>query len=344
MAIRMGYWDCSGCGKKRIQGPERSCSDCGRPRDQDVKFYTDDSAPAVDDAGELAKARAGADWHCPYCGADNPKGSTSCVGCGATGEGASSRQERIIPDGAAPRAAATARTTAPATPKPAPPPTVSMRPIPKSRAKSVGVAVGAVLALLLAFYFLFVRTSPLLVTVSGTKWVKALEVERLETQRDEAWAGEVPAGGREIRRYTSSKQKRVQVGTKRVKVGTKDLGNGYFEDAFEDRPEYEDRMVDATKVVYEIDRWVKDKTLKNESTDGTEPEFPVFNETSRERIADRKNELILSLESGEKEKYTYTLNLENGGALRAKLPEYSVGSRHTAMVNAIGTVLELRGP
>src|SRR5882672_9188685 len=98
MSIRMGYWDCSGCGQKRISGPERSCPGCGRPRDLGIAFYTDDEAPVIEAPEQLARARAGADWQCPYCGADNPRGTIQCIGCGATGEGAKSRIAKDILD------------------------------------------------------------------------------------------------------------------------------------------------------------------------------------------------------------------------------------------------------
>jgi hypothetical protein len=316
----MGYWDCPGCGQKRIQGPERSCPGCGRPRDPSVAFYTTDDAPAVEAPEQVARARAGADWQCPYCGADNPRGSVQCVGCGATSEGAKSRTEKLASD-------------APAPPKA----------VPKSSAAPKVLAILLFVLALLGFgiWALFVRAKPLTVTVERAAWVKALDIERKKTETREAWHDEVPAGAREIRRYSAERKKHVHVGTEKVKTGKKDLGNGYFEDIYTERPKYEDRMVEDTKVVFEIDRWVQDRTLKNESTDGKEPELPHFAGGPNERIGRRENKIALELRGDDQKSYSFDVDLESDPGQRARVADYSRGKSFTAYVNAVGVVRKL---
>jgi uncharacterized membrane protein YvbJ len=191
----MGYWDCPGCGQKRIQGPERSCPGCGRPRDADVRFYTDDAAPVVEVPEQVARAKAGADWQCPYCGSDNQMGRDHCVGCGATHEGAKVRTERVIldrPIAESPRSKSEPR---------------------KSRGAVFALALLVVIALLgFGIYRLFIHTKPLEVQVTHSVWVKSLDIERLQTEVHEAWRDEAPSGAREIRRTTAQRSKHVQAG------------------------------------------------------------------------------------------------------------------------------------
>ena len=34
-----GYWDCDQCGTNKIKGRFRNCTNCGRPRGKDTRFY-----------------------------------------------------------------------------------------------------------------------------------------------------------------------------------------------------------------------------------------------------------------------------------------------------------------
>jgi hypothetical protein len=316
MGIRMGYWDCLACGNKRIRGPDRQCSGCGQPRSPEVQFYTDESAPEVDDPELLKRAKSGADWHCPYCGADNPRGVTSCVGCGASAEGAKNRQERLILD----------------QPK-APPP----KPVKSAGRKALAIVLGVLgFVAFLAWFFVF-RTSALAVEVEGKKWRKTIVVERLETQRHEDWDDAVPSGARRLGTTTKKKTVKVQDGTEKVKVGKKDLGNGLFEDVYEDKPRYVEREVSASWVTYEIDRWVQGRTLKEERTDGTEPPWPSFSPGLKERAGAKKSEIVLGLKGSDGKSYEYELDADRAGA-----SGFQVGKSYTAQVNALGIIMDLK--
>jgi hypothetical protein len=317
MSIRMGYWDCPGCGQKRIEGPERSCKSCGRPRDADVKFYTDDDAPEIEAPEQVARAKAGADWQCPYCGTDNVKGSAACAGCGATNAGAKSRVEQVMLD------------------HPQPPP-------PRSSSKKTLLIVLAAIALaVFGVYRVFLRTKPLEVTVTRSVWVKAIDVERLRAETHEAWQDDVPASARVIHRANAPRTRHVQVGTQHVKVGKKDLGNGYFEDVYEDRPRYEDRQLEDVRVTYEIERWTLDRKLKNESTDGREPDYPQLAPSLSERIGHKQNEIDLDLGSDDRKTHHYSVDLLTHPDLARRASDYAPGKTFIARVNAVGSVLSL---
>ncbi len=310
MAIRMGYWDCKACGTERIPGPERQCSGCGQPRSAGVTFYTDDAAPEVDDAKMLERARAGVDWQCPYCGADNPAGTQSCVGCGASTDGKKMRQERVLLDA------------------PAPAPVAAPK---KSRAAPIAAVL---LALIAGAWLLFFRTTEHTVSVTEKTWSKTVVVERLETQIGEGWSEDVPAGARSIGSSPKSRTIHVQDGTERVKVGKKDLGNGFFEDVYEDRPRMVDKEITATWVRYELDRWVAQRTLEEKRSDGSEPPWPRFTPELGTREGAKANRVTLKL-AGDGKTYQLTEDASAGS-------KYEVGKSYIAEINAVGAVRALR--
>ena len=291
MAIREGAWDCPSCGRKGNRGPEKHCPGCGAPRGSDVPFYLPDAAAEVTDEAALARAKAGPDWTCSYCGGDNPAGYDFCSGCGAGKDGSPPRpvvEHRTAP--AAPEAAGVSAGR-PAASRP-------------SRSAARVLKLGCLGALALAALVLFLgRPRAATLTVEGFAWERTVEVERFETAREEGWEGELPAGARELsrsrevhheeriqtgtERRTRTVSERVQTGTERVKVGVRDLGNGYFEDVYEDRPVYETRErreaydepvyrtepVYRQRIRYEIDRW---KPLRTERAAGQDrsPTWP----------------------------------------------------------------------
>jgi hypothetical protein len=134
MAIREGRWDCPSCGSRAVYGRHVDCPGCGKPRPADIRFYLTDDAPAITDAGQLAEARAGADWVCEHCAASNRATLGDCRGCGAP-RGSSPAQPVIDYDAAdVPRSGdAPAETPAPPGPPadaPASAPSLRFEPVP----------------------------------------------------------------------------------------------------------------------------------------------------------------------------------------------------------------------
>ncbi|PYQ60387.1 MAG: hypothetical protein DMF53_17080 [Acidobacteria bacterium] len=127
--------------------------------------------------------------------------------------------------------------------------------------------------------------------------MRTIAVEQLRPVAEQAWEGQVPSGARVLRSSrevhhvdhlqigtrTRSRtvNERVQTGTHRVKTGTRNLGNGYFEDVYEDRPVYENRSHEETyqepvyrdqpvyrqRVRYEIEKWMPDRKARAEGQD-----------------------------------------------------------------------------
>lgn len=310
----MGYWDCPSCNAKKNLGPNATCAACGRPRGANVAFYTDDSAPTIDDPELVARARAGADWKCKYCNADNRAGVMDCAQCGAGPDGTVRREQRLMLDA-----------------------------VPKKASKVLLLAIiGGVLAVLgVSIWFFFVRTTELQVTVDSVAWVKSAVVESLESSREQGWSDQVPSGARRVRSETKSRSKQVQDGTTKVKVGKKDLGNGMFEDIYQEKPKLVDKQLDDEWVTYDVDKWVEREKLKKETTDGTEPDDPAAGRASTDklRIADRKNQVVLALRGTNGKNYSFEVDVDKDASAK----RYKKGQKWKARVTGAGAVTSI-GP
>lgn len=288
MTIRVGRWDCPVCGLKGNLGPDTHCVGCGSPRGKDVAFYLPDDAEEVTDADKVRQAKAGADWRCDYCGADNKATDTVCKACGneRTHED-SVRTEKVMYDDEPPR-----QDSAPLTPPKFNPADNKAR----DRRKYRIVVWSFVLLTVFALWYIF-RPQGFEVEVVGHEWERTVAIEQNRPFIEEDW--QLPAGAKQISQrqdvhhydqvltgyQTKTRTVRVQTGTKRVRCGKKDLGNGYFEDVYCDQPVYENRKetyeepvykqvpVFQTKYKYEIYRWTLDHTAKATGTD-KQPQFP----------------------------------------------------------------------
>ena len=382
MAIREGKWRCPYCSGVN-RGAHLACGGCGATRDKDVTFFLEDDAPEVADEALLARARAGADWLCLFCGASNPPDRGQCRNCGGgrgaapsrpvVEEGAGMRSERSedplarLPEGEARsnpaplviepgdasgappgiRGATLARRVVYAglalvslrsTSRPPRPPARSagMNPAPLiiepggasgappgPPARSAGMnpaplaavtrrfrpVVTTVLLLLVAFVaaaaYFGLRRSEETLTVAGFEWERKVAVEAWRTVRERAWEGSVPSQARVVsRRQEVHHTERDQVGTRRVKAGTRDLGNGFFEDVYRDEPFYRERPVHRTRVTYDIQRWVPDRTVQASGQDHA-ARWPDPALRAGEREVSRSEKLVVVLNG----KRTYRMEL-----------------------------------
>ncbi len=302
MAIREGAWDCPVCGRKKNRGSAKFCGGCGAPRGPEVAFYLPDDAAEVTDAAALQRAGAGPDWTCAYCGADNPAGNAFCSGCGGPRDGTKTREVVVHRSDAPP-------------PAPAAGPPTAAKPASPWVKKGCGLGcLGLILLAGLLFYLAGPRKTDL--TVTGLHWVRTVAVEELRPVVETAWEGEVPSGARILgasnevhhvdriqigtRTATRTVSERVQTGTESVKVGVRDLGNGYFEDVYEQRPVYENRSREETyrepvyrekpvyrkRFRYEIEKWLPDREVRAEGRNRS-PAWPDAALGARERAGSR---------------------------------------------------------
>lgn len=315
MTFRMGYWDCPSCNKKGNLGPHTQCAQCGRPRGPNIPFYTDDSAPVIEDPELVARARAGADWKCKFCGTDNRAGQMHCNNCGAGPDGSTQRKETFT--------------------------AIAAPPAPKSNLKLILGIVGAVIAALgLVVYFAFIRTKPMEVTVTEVSWVKSRDVLKDEVVEKSDWKDSVPSDAKQVRSETKKRTKTVQDGTKKVKTGKKDLGNGMFEDVYKEEPNMVQKEVDDTWVTYKVTETKTVRTVKSETTDGEEPADPKKDAKldGDERLSDLASYASFTLK--DKSGKTYTHRIDDPAAIG----KFKKGESYIAEINGVGSVVRLRGP
>lgn len=339
MAIREGAWDCPVCGLKGIPGSRKHCGGCGNARGDDVQFYLPEGAREVTEEEEKRRASAGPDWKCPYCNGENPSYSSHCSGCGSSRDGTEKRATRVMLDKA---------------PKP---------PQPEGPDWAKRLLTGCCLLILLFFVgcWILTRTSVSAMQVQSMSWQRSIDVEVLGPVIETGWQdkGEVPANARVLSRSrevretrkvqvgTVSKTRSVQVqtGTKKVKVGTKDMGNGYFEDVYEDQPVYENRQeryeepqykdepIYDTKVRYEVEKWHKESEVTSQGDDN-KPQWPAVPQGPKKR-AGAKHETFKITLSDKGKSYTYEPKKESD------FTPYSQGQTVDASVTMTGTVTEI---
>ncbi len=296
-----------------------ACVGCGATRDKNVGFFLDEDAEEVTDEALLARARAGADWLCRFCGDSNTPDRGRCRNCGAEKGAAPSRAVTEVPPGS-----------------PLPPPPARAAATPPSRRRFHPVVAGVLLALValavLAAYLGLRRTQETL-TVAGFEWERHVAVEAWRTVREQAWEGGVPSGAQVVsRRQEVHHTERDQVGTRRVKSGHRDLGNGFFEDVYRDEPIYRDRPVYRTRVTYDVDRWMPDRTVRSSGQDHA-PRWPDPGLRSGEREASRGEKLVVVL-SGKK---TYRMELPE-----ARWSALQPGQSLSGVIRGGRSVLEVR--
>lgn len=362
MAIREGAWDCPHCGRRKNRGPEKHCGGCGAPRGEDVRFYLPPDSPEVTAAETLERARAGPDWTCSFCEADNPSVDAFCTSCGAARDGAAQarpvvehRREGLIPSPASP-----ALSPVPGEREP------PSAPIGSKLKRGCQIGCLGLAALVLVAWFLG-RPQETMLTVTGHRWERTVAVEERRTVTEEGWEGELPAGARslssrrEIHHHdrvrigtdtrTRTVTERAQTGTERIKVGERDLGNGYFEDIYEDRPVYEEREREETyeepvfredpvfrlRHEYEVDRWVPAREARAGARN-LAPRWPDAGLRPQEREGRRTELYEVLFEDPDGAGRVYRARDE------VEWQDFEPGTPYRARVRSSGEIVEILGP
>jgi hypothetical protein len=225
----LGYeelqWTCPNCNGVN-QGLDKTCGQCGAPQPDDVKFEQKKDAKLREDDEIKARAKAGADIHCPYCGTRNPGDAKACTQCGGdlgkgeqreTGQvlGAyqkpSDKPEKMVPcpncGSETPESAQTCAQCGANTQdtfekqKPSNKPLRDLpepsRPVEEKKRPPIGLIIlGVVICCALgAFIFFIMRTESTTGVVQNVGWERSIAVEALAPVEKQAWRDQIPADG-----------------------------------------------------------------------------------------------------------------------------------------------------
>lgn len=283
MSIRLGRWDCPVCGQVGNLGNATSCPSCGSPRGKDVQFYLPENSDEITEAKLLQEANAGVDWRCDYCGSDNKATATTCKSCG---------NERTKEDIDRNLYEYSLSETPHANPskkvKPDIAPESLTQKSPGFKSKGLLFVIGLVLVIAIISFM----PRSFKVQVIKHSWYRSIEIENNKLVTEEDWnmpsnAVELKNSSRAIHHYnqvlshyeTRYRNVQVQVGSEQYICGQTDMGNGYFQDRYCDRPVYDTRQesyqapiytnvpVYATKYRYTIYKWVKDHDIDAQGND-----------------------------------------------------------------------------
>lgn len=348
-----GSWDCPYCGTKAIGGSIRECPNCGRPRDDETKFYMPSEINYVPE--EKAKQiNRNPDWICPYCDSLNSADDSNCKFCG------SKRTSENLDYFSRENKSKTLVTKFEDEYKKSQEDTYNLsyenngfsdlaKDFVKKRWKLL-LVIPAVIALIIGAIFLFIPKTEV-ITINNFKWERNIEIEEYKTVQESDWV--LPAGARlkyannEISHYEQVidhyETKTREVAKQRISgyedyvAGYKDLGNGYFEEIIDQRPIYEtyyeteyyeepvyrDEPVYQTKYYYEIDKWVYERNVKTQATDKS-PYWGDVSLNNNERISN-KNEVFYVIGTNQKGKerqisidYEMWNSLESGQTVKMK--------------------------
>lgn len=355
----LGYvrleWTCPNCGT-RNPGPQKTCVNCGYPQPEDIEFEQAAQEELIQDEAEIARAQAGPDIHCYYCGTRNPARAKTCSQCGADlSEGTARRRGRVVG----------AHRTAPAEPIVCPAcgaendpsadtcvncgaglaqarPTPEVKPASPERSpaktgfsKKAGVValIVAVVAICGGLLFSFNQSDEMTGRVESVSWQRDIRIEALVPVTHEDWRSEIP-GGAEIGRCTQKlhhTQDQPAPNAKEI-CGTPytvDTGSGHGE-VVQDC-QYE---VYAPWCEYSVDEWREADIITLAGNDFN-PQWPQFRFASNQREGERAEtyRCIFNTEEGKK---TYST-----GSFE-RYQQCEIGSRWILEVNTFNMVRSIK--
>ena len=342
-------WTCPRCGT-RNPGPNAFCNGCGGPQPEDVRFEQPAEAELLKSADEVARAKAGPDVHCPYCGTRNRGNAKFCGACGGEIAGGKSREAgRVVGAHRAPSGA-----TRPCPACGTPNPLTSLKcsncgsALPGEEAaaapaaarpgrSSTGMIAGGALGLLClaagaVFLFLSLRRTESVAQVESVRWERTIHIEELGPVEHSDWEEEVPAGASGVAcelAYRSTEPDPAPVATEVCGTPyTVDSGSGYGE-----------VVQDCAYRVYEpmcsytLNEWtvVDTKRLIGENLN---PAWPEVSVRSGQRQGPREEAfLVVFLSQGDEHSYE-PQDAEEFSA-------FDVGSEWTIVLNGLGAIVSV---
>lgn len=346
-------WTCPNC-NSRNPGTAEVCASCGAPQPEDVQFQQAVQEKLVEDEKLIARAQAGPDVHCPFCGARNPASAAQCSKCLADLTDAAAREKGRVagahrtgkaddvtcPFCGAANAAANLKCTQCSSPLPHPEKEAAPRPQPKApqgqgRGRAgMWIALAAALLVLAcgALIVLTNRTEETIGRVAGVSWTRTVMIEGLGPVEYETWLDQIPNDAeiglcREELRYTSPNPQPNSVEVCGTPY-TVDTGTGVGEVVQDCEYQVYDDMC-----AYTVLEWQVVDQVSASGADFT-PAWPTFQLTADQREGEREEtyEVIFDTDG---RSYTYRPRSVD------ELQMFDAGSRWILHINAFNAVREV---
>lgn len=349
------HWTCPNCGNNN-PGTEETCLTCGSPQPDDVQFHQAPRQELITDEEKIARAKAGADIHCAYCGTRNPAGATTCSQCQADlSEGAQREAGRVVG----------AFKTGPAEQILCPhcgaenPDTAltcsqcsgslkvheEEKPEIKARAKTKAtkpkrgsmIAIGAVAVVICiavaVFAFLFLRTTELTGVVESVHWERSIPIEAFIPVEKSDWWDEIPSEGQII----SCDEDRRSVQDSPAANSTEVCGTPYTLDTGSGVGEVVqdcEYHVYDDYCTYSIEEW---SVIEYTTSSGNDlfPTWPDPALTAGERLGDKRTEMYACIFETDGESYYYEVDSIDD------FQRCEIGSTWKLNVNAFDAVLSI---
>jgi predicted nucleic acid-binding Zn ribbon protein len=346
----LGYvqleWVCSNC-ETRNPGAQKFCNGCGAPQPEEVEFEQAIEEKILTDEKQIARAQAGPDVHCPYCGARNPVDAKFCGACGGDLASAEARESGQVVGAHRHEPAADVTCPACGTANPAANKTCSNcgaqlekepapEPVATSSTGRKGLPLVAILgggvfcaAAAAAIFFFALRTEERTGQVSAVSWERSIPVEALAPVEREAWLDQVPDDAElgactQEHRFTSDTPESNSTEVCGTPY-TVDTGSGFGEVVQDCVYEvYDDRCT------YTVMDWAVFDVVTVSGTD-LNPSWPEVDLAEDQREGASTEEYVVTF-SSEGETYTYTVS-DVG-----EFSHYELGSTWILAVNALGGV------
>lgn len=350
----LGYvrleWTCPSCGSIN-PGPQKTCDACGAPQPEEGEFEQAAQEKRITDETELARAKAGPDIHCAYCGARNPAGAETCVQCGAAVAEGKARASGRVMGAHRSRAAkpvpcpscgaenpATARECSQCGASMARPRTVSRAARRTAAVKSsrfglpCGIIFGAAALLFILFIILSSRTKDVVGRVEAVEWTRTIAIEQLGPVSHEDWRDEIPSAGSigKCTRKAHHTQNDPAPNAEEI-CGTPytvDKGSGYGEVVQDCQYQVYEQWCE-----YTLDEWRKTDQVQLEGDD-LNPGWPASRLGANQREGERDESYRCIFDADGKD-YTYKT-----GDLQ-RFTRCEIGSRWTMKVNTFNAVTSI---
>lgn len=347
-------WTCPNCNGLN-PGSARFCLSCGAAQPEDVEFHLPERQELLEDEDKIARAQAGPDIHCPFCGTRNPAGSPECSQCGGDLTGGDIRNSGQVlgayssgpagtvtcpncgsenPDQALKCANCGASLAPEKEVKAAAAPPAAK---PARRGANPLVIVGLVLVAVvfcgvLAFVLLRgAQTEDLRATVEQVQWELSIPVEALVAVERENWRDQIPLEADVGMCEQQVREVRDQPAPNSVEVCgtpyTVDSGSGFAEVVQDCLYEVYDDYCS-----YYVEEWQQQEVAVASGQDFS-PSWPQPALQLGERLGEARQETYLVIFDTGEETYSYQpQNFE-------EFTDYQPGSTWTLVVNGFGSVV-----